>query len=122
MTEFKINLKEMMFFGYHGTAPEEKALGQKFIVDLEIWADVIDGAKEDDLEKTVNYVEIYNMVKEIVENNDFKLLEALALNITENIFLLNKKISKIHIRIKKPSVPIPGMTGWSETELLKERE
>ena len=62
------------------------------------------------------------MVKEIVENNEFKLLEALALKITENIFVLNKKILKIFVRIKKPSVPIPGMTGWSETELLKERE
>jgi len=122
MIEFKINLKDMIFFGYHGTAPEEKSLGQKFIVDLEIWADVIDGAKEDRLEKTVNYVEVYNTVKDLVEKNEFKLLEALALSLTERIFSLDKGITKIKVRIKKPSVPIPGMTGWSETELLKERD
>ena len=69
-----ITLKEMAFYGYHGCMPEENKLGQRFIVDMHIEADLREAGRTDDLSKTINYAEIYQDVKAVVEGEPVKLL------------------------------------------------
>ena len=101
----KIVLNGMIFHGYHGVSKAEKSLGQRFIIDLEIQTDLQEAANSDDLSKTINYVEIFELVKEIIESGSKNLLETIASSIAKNI-LSEFQVESVLVKISKPSPPI----------------
>lgn len=104
-----IHLNEMMFYGYHGALPEETKLGQRFRVTVSLATNLEEAGKTDDLEKTVNYAEVYELCKEIVEGAPKKLIEAVAEKIAGD--LLNRysnKVTGVRVVLIKPDPPIAG--------------
>lgn len=104
-----INLTGMEFFGYHGALPEENRLGQRFIVDLMMELDLREAGAKDSLEDTVNYAEVYAVIRGIVEGQPFKTLEALAENIAVTLRREYGKIVKLTVTVHKPGAPIAGI-------------
>ncbi len=115
--EGRINLSGMVFYGYHGVLAAERELGQRFIVDLTLYLSLEQASGSDDLKHTVDYREIYQLVQEIVEGQAFNLLEALAGKIIRELLAREEKINGVWVRIKKPSVPIPGALDAVSVEL-----
>ena len=70
MTIIRIN--NAVFYSYHGVLEYEKKFGNKFEVDIEMECDTDSLGNTDDLEKTVNYQEVYNLA-----DNKFKVLKIL---------------------------------------------
>ncbi|MDC0035412.1 dihydroneopterin aldolase [Chloroflexi bacterium] len=99
----QIVLKGMCFYGYHGVNPEERTNGQKFVVDVIVECSLIEPAESDKIEDTVNYSELFRLVKSIVEGKPSNLLESVAKNISDKI-LLNYDIYSVSVTIKKPEV------------------
>lgn len=117
----KIKLINMQFYGYHGAFTEEKKLGQVFQAD--VIAYIPESTKEDILEHTVNYVEIFTIVKNEIENERYNLIEFLAGKIAEKIHnLYSKQIIRIIVRIRKPAVPLNGILDYAEVEIDKNYE
>ena len=58
-----ITLKGLAFYAFHGVLVEENKLGQKFIVDLQMFLDLSSAGDNDDLNQTVNYAEVYDKIK-----------------------------------------------------------
>ena len=58
----KLVLRGLKFHGFHGVKPEEKKLGQKFLVDVDAWMDLQAAGKSDNLSDTISYTEIYRWV------------------------------------------------------------
>ena len=81
----KILMSNLGFYGYHGLLKEEAVLGQKFFIDIELYLDTKEAGETDDMYKSVSYADVYEVVKEIVENKRFNLLEALAENIASEV-------------------------------------
>ena len=77
----KISIRGLEVFANHGVFKEENVLGQKFIVNAELVCDTRSAGKEDNLEKSVNYAEVCNLITKVMRNNTFKLIEAAAENI-----------------------------------------
>lgn len=99
--------KGLTFKGCHGVLPQEKKLPQKFIVDLELFLDLSSAGIEDNLQKTVNYDEVYKQVKRIVENESYNLIEALAENIAASL-LLRFPLQCVDVTVYKPEAPVNG--------------
>jgi len=116
-----IKIKNMVFYGYHGTAQEEKELGGRFEVDLDLYTNLNKAIETDNIENTVNYVEIYKLVKDIVTESNFHLIEALAGKIVKEIFT-NYLLSKVTIRLRKPNVPLHGVVDTVEVEITRTKE
>lgn len=55
----KLVLRGLKFHGFHGVKPEEKTLGQKFVVDVDAWMDLRKAGISDCLSDTISYSEIY---------------------------------------------------------------
>lgn len=117
----KIYLNRLAFYGYHGAFPEENKLGQRFIVDLILELDIKAAAKTDDLSKTVNYGEVYNEVKEIVEGPSKKLVETVAENIAAVILDKFNQVVNCTIKVEKPDPPIPGHYHSVAVEIKRNR-
>ena len=63
----RIALEGMVFYGYHGVHPEERRLGQRFVVDLVAERELRTAGLSDDLADTTSYSDIYDVVREVVE-------------------------------------------------------
>lgn len=55
----KLILRGLLFHGFHGVKPEERKLGQKFLIDVDAWMDLRAAGKSDELSDTVSYTDIY---------------------------------------------------------------
>lgn len=104
----RIELKNMVFYGYHGALPEEATLGQRFSMDLVLTLDIAEAAATDDLTKTVDYGAVYGLVRGIVERERSHLLERLALHVLERVLDENPRLTEARLFLRKPSVPIAG--------------
>ena len=103
----KITLSGLKFWGYHGFLPEEKVLGQHFIIDLVMEADLQPAGKQDDLSLTINYGAVYEVIKAVVEEERYDLIEALAERIAQKV-LAGFAVITVTVTVNKPHAPIPG--------------
>ena len=118
----KIHLNKMVFFGYHGVQPEERTLGQRFIVNLTFETNPELDNSIHKLEDTVDYTSIYADLKEIMENQTFHLLENCANTILNQLLEKYEKIRSINVKIRKPSVPIKGILDYVEVEMERSKK
>lgn len=118
----KITLKKLRFYGYHGVLKEENRLGQKFTVNLELYADLRKACKTDAVEDTINYALVYEVVKEIVETEKYNLIEKLAEEITKRIFNNFSLVNEILVEIEKPEAPVNGIYDFFSVELRRKRD
>ncbi len=111
-------LKNMVFYGYHGVFDAEREIGQRIEVDLELSGDFDPGIRHDDLDSTINYVEVYTIVKDIVEDGEFKLMEALAGAIRDQVWDAFD-LESLLVRVRKPFPPVGGVMDAYQFELFK---
>ena len=117
----KILLSGLQFFGKHGCHPAENDLGQMFVVDIEIDADLQRAAESDDLNDTINYVEIYRYVGEVISGPSAALLEHLAAKIGD-FALRDERVAAARVRIKKPHVAVGGVLDYLGVEIERRRK
>ncbi len=104
----EIRIEGMRFYGYHGVNPEEQVLGQRFVVDLVITAELAEAGRSDDLTKTISYSDAFRRVRAIVEERRFDLLEALGEAICADILVAFPLADAVGVTVRKPGVAIKG--------------
>lgn len=112
-----IRLQGLEFYGYHGVLTEEKELGQRFIIDLELKMNLTEAGTKDQIDKTINYAEVYQKVKGIAEGDSYDLIEAVAEEIADRLLMDYSMLEVVAVKVKKPEVPIPGVLDWVEVEI-----
>ncbi|WEG12707.1 dihydroneopterin aldolase [Pullulanibacillus sp. KACC 23026] len=117
----KMYLNKLAFYGYHGVFPEENKLGQRFIVDLILEMDMSQAGKTDNLEHSVNYAEVYEAVRQIVEGPPKKLVESVGEAISSELLEGFPLIQACQVKVIKPDPPIPGHYESVAIELRRTR-
>ena len=102
---FKILIKNLNLFGYHGVRKEEKINGQNFLFNITIYIKK-DSLADDDIKNTVNYSDVIKLVKKINSKKRFNLLETLSKKMAAKILNMSQLIEKVNVRIEKTSPPI----------------
>ena len=93
----KIELKSMRFYAYHGVDPQETRVGNWFIVDLMVTVDLVQAIENDNLDSTVNYAEIYEVVKSEMNVPSKLILHLEAMCKVQQCYW---KIKRIYFKIK----------------------
>ncbi|RHW31831.1 dihydroneopterin aldolase [Neobacillus notoginsengisoli] len=117
----KIYVNQMEFYGYHGVFPEETRLGQRFIIDLAVSLDLKEAGQTDNLDASVNYAELYNVCKEVVEGEPFKLIESVAEKIALRLLAEFPLIEETSVKVIKPDPPIPGHYKFVAAKITRRR-
>ncbi|AIQ44542.1 dienelactone hydrolase [Paenibacillus sp. FSL R7-0273] len=118
----KMKLHRMEYYGYHGVFEEERKLGQRFYIDLELELDLQAAGQNDDLTQTVNYAEVHYTVKNIVETESFKLIEALAERIASVLLDTYTIINAVTVKVTKPHPPFDIHFQGVTVELRRTRK
>lgn len=103
----EIELRSMKFYAFHGVAAQERAVGNQFVVDLWLTADVGQATESDCLEDTVNYAEVYAVVKAEMERPS-QLLEAVAGRIVRSLRERFPRILQAKVKVAKRNPPFGG--------------
>lgn len=117
-----IHLNEMEFYGYHGALKEENVLGQRFKANVSLAVDLAEAGKTDDLKKTVNYAEVFDVCRSVVEGEPKKLIEAVAEEIS--VLVLERfagQVRGVRVVLIKPDPPIRGHYASVAVEITRGR-
>jgi dihydroneopterin aldolase len=117
----RILLHNMMFEGRHGYYEHEQLNAQPFEVDLELRLNLQPAGVDDDLEKTVDYGQVFAVVRQIVESTTFRLLEALAEAIGHEVLAGFPAVDEVGVRIRKPKVGLGGRLDYAGVEIWRRR-
>ena len=102
----QIYIENLELFGYHGVLEQEQELGQKFIVGATLYLDTRKAGKTDSLKESLDYSEVCQKIKEIVERQRFLLIERVAEIIAEKLLLNYETLKEVEITVKKPWAPV----------------
>ena len=111
-----IELEGMEFKAYHGCLEQEKVRGNSFTVDFRGEMDLYGAAESDNLNDTVNYGEIYDIVAEEMSIPS-ELLENVAGRIVKAIEVRYPQFVSFSIRVSKKKPPVDGVAQWSRVTL-----
>ena len=117
----KIHLNEMVFYGHHGIYPEERKLGQNFSVCVTIFTDDKNDEYINDLNDTIDYTKIYDEIKNIMENNQYNLLEDCANTIIKTILYKFDLVIGLKVIIKKSKVHLKATFNYIAVEMERFR-
>lgn len=122
MEHDRILLEGMIFFGYHGTRPEEQSLGQRFVVDVALHLDLRTAGMHDDLAATVDYSTVYRRARTIVEGPPLRLTEAVAERIATAVLDDHPMVRAVEVRVRKPNVRLDDtVLEGSVVEIMRRR-
>ena len=110
----------MEFHAFHGCLEHEQTLGNTFIVSLSIGLDTELAGRTDDLEHTLNYQLVYDVVKREIEIPS-KLLEHLGQRIMDCVYNEFPQIMEIGVRLSKLNPPLGGKVNRVTIELERKR-
>lgn len=102
----QITIKDQEVFCHHGVFKEENVLGQKFLVTTILDIDSRRAGKTDDLDASINYALVADLVEEEMTRQNDALIERVAERLADQILKHFALVRKVAIEVKKPWAPI----------------
>ena len=115
MSTTVIKLEKLTFFGYHGINQEEIQNGQDFVLDLSVHYQLLNNS--DDIGNVIDYMELYDLVKNTFQEKRFNLLESLGQKILDNIKIKYDSVFHMKLNIRKPSITIDNNKDFINVEV-----
>lgn len=116
-----IILKGIRFHGHHGVPEEEREVGGHYEIDATLICSLAKAGNTDDLEHTIDYAKVVNLIIDIGTQQSFQLIEALAETIASEI-LLRFPVEKVHLTVKKLHPPIKQPITYFAVEIFRKKE
>jgi 7,8-dihydroneopterin aldolase/epimerase/oxygenase len=102
-----IQIEGMEFYAYHGCFKEEQIIGNKFIVNLSIEADLKKPSGTDNISDTLNYQTMYQLIQEEMKEKSH-LLEHIGGRILDRLYENFDEIQKAEVKVSKVNPPMGG--------------
>lgn len=113
----KIYVKDLEVYAFHGVNQQEKDMGQRFLISLELSISLNEAGESDDLRKTVNYAELCFDVEKNFKQDKFDLIEKAAEELAKCILLNYELVTGVKVKIKKPWAPIGKPIDYAAVEI-----
>lgn len=111
----------MRFYAHHGCFEQERTIGTRFCVDLQMETDTTKAERTDNIADTVNYLEVYQTVKREMEVPSH-LLEHVAHRIGEAILREFGAVERVRVKVSKLNPPLGGQMDSVSVELSLHQE
>ncbi len=112
----KLSINNAEFYAYHGVKNEERILGGKYQVDLDLFYDATQAVINDDVNFAVNYEVAIDIIGDIVSGESFNLVETIANEILNQVIEKFSHLKKANVKVRKINVPIRHVVGYVEAE------
>ncbi len=115
----KIRIRELKIFAYHGVFEFENQNGQNFYVNAELEVDTETAGMTDNLDESVNYGLVCELIHKVMTKNTYKLIETAAQKIATEILLNYSLVKQVTVEVRKPEAPIEMEFGSVSVEITR---
>lgn len=102
-----IELENMEFQAFHGCYPLEQIVGNRFLVNITIEANLKAAGYSDDVKDTINYLDVYETVGQEMAKKSH-ILENVATRIVEAIYDSYPMSKRVSVKVSKLAPPLGG--------------
>jgi len=114
----RIELKSLELHGFHGALDWERERGQRFLFDVVL--EVGEAGASDRLEDAVDYRDVAACVREVSDGRAFRLLEALATALADEL-LARFPAERVEVRVRKPEVQLDPPVEHAAVSAVRDR-
>ena len=111
-----ISINDMRFYAHHGCFDQERVIGTHFRVDMALQTDTSKAEVSDNIADTVNYLEVYRVVRREMERPS-NLLEHVARRVGEAVRAEFLAVEKVTVKVYKLNPPLGGQMESVSVEL-----
>ena len=104
-----IFIKGLVIHARHGVMDHETEVGQRFVIDLELYSDLSESSHTDHLADTVSYANVVTTAVAAFKNTNYKLLERAAGAVADAILATFPRIRSVKVTVHKPHAPIAAI-------------
>lgn len=115
----RIRIKNLEVYAHHGVFKEEQSLGQKFLVSADLFLPLYQAAMTGDLDLSIHYGEVCQIIAETMVQNPTPLIETAAEELCQVLFETYPQLRGIRLELKKPQAPIPQSFEYVSVYLEK---
>ena len=101
-----IFIRGILIHARHGVMDHETEVGQRFVIDLELYSDLTESSRTDHLSDTVSYANVVTTAVSAFKNTNYKLLERAAGAVADAILAAFPRIRAVKVTVHKPHAPI----------------
>jgi dihydroneopterin aldolase len=117
----RIFVENLDFVGYHGVYEEERRDGRRFRVDLGVDVQRPEGASSDELDHTVDYRGLAEVVLSVGEGESYQLIERMGDEMLERLFTRFPSVTTAELTIRKFATGVPGAPECVGVEMHRTR-
>ena len=101
-----IFIKGLVVHARHGVMKHETEVGQRFVIDLELYADLSESSRSDRLPDTTSYSNVVETATDAFKTANYKLLERAAGAVADAILASFARVRAVKVTVHKPHAPI----------------
>jgi dihydroneopterin aldolase len=121
MNSDTLTLSHLRFHGRHGVLPEEMARGQEFDVTVHLELPLAEAGRTDDLNRTVDYRAIHEVVRAVMEGPSRKLVEALAEAVAAELLQAFPPVQAVELEVVKLRPPVDFANAGLSVRIRRNR-
>jgi dihydroneopterin aldolase len=118
----RIFVTGLLIHAHHGVMEHESKVGQRFVLDLELWIDLESAARSDKLVDTVSYASIVESATRAFTAQSHRLVEAAAGAVADALLAASAHVSAVQVTVRKPHAPIAAVFADVGVTLLRHRD
>ena len=100
-----VKVENLKIYAFHGCMKEEEVIGSDYVVNMRALCNVGAGALEDNIEGTVDYVDLARIAKKEMSKRS-KLLEVVVKRIIDSCFDEISVLERVSVTVSKLNPPI----------------
>jgi dihydroneopterin aldolase len=104
-----IFIKGLVIHARHGVMDHETEVGQRFVIDIDLFSDLAESSRTDHLADTVSYANVVTTAIAAFKNTNYKLLERAAGAVADAILAAFPRIRSVKVTVHKPHAPIAAI-------------
>jgi 7,8-dihydroneopterin aldolase/epimerase/oxygenase len=117
----RIEIRDLRAVGTHGVLPEERQRAQPLSLDIVAWVDMLPAQHSDDLSDTVDYGALAHLAADVVQQQSYALLEALAGRLAEALLISDPRLSAVEVTVRKLRPPLALDIASTGVRVLRAR-
>ena len=118
----QIIMKDLVFHSHVGVHPQEKAEGQRYELDVVFHCRQLEATGSDLLAQTIDYGQAYRLIKPLVEEATFALIEKLAGSVADLLLRQFPLAEAVTVTVRKPQAPVPGTFAYMGVQIHRTRD
>jgi 7,8-dihydroneopterin aldolase/epimerase/oxygenase len=117
---YTVFIRALEVYAYHGVPAEERALGHRYVVDVELEV-AGDADATDDVRDTVDYGEVGQLVEFVVRNEQCFTVERLAALLADRLLSKFELTVEVSVTVEKPMPPMPVIAEACGVTVVRRR-